>query len=276
MANEAKYLIKFVQKDLNDDQVLFSDNDLIRFKLNTKLGEHQDTNDTKNIIRHYIKNNRMFSYDKRILYFNIGYSGDLNISSNGLKSNIPNNPDTGYHPIQLHRAMFPICSIIISDQSDEDDYYIVRKIFKNIELNIADGIYGKKNMARLTSAILNINHTAAYKLFSRAYLEFLYFSNNCFYWLSRLCRVVSPVIEIKNDDCISIQASIDEQNNHRLVVDLNTNDSSTAIIVTAKINTKEIYNKRFDLSHDIYLQEHYVKNCIVDGILEHINSLESE
>lgn len=181
--------LSLIQKDLTDDNVLYSENDIMRYCINVRPDFFKRLDDGRDSIVSYIKDKGMFHYKNETLYMNIGYS---NITD----STITNNEqivDIGYQNVHFAEKWFPICRITF-----KESYVSFAKLFDNI--NLKHKYSQNTKPAYLLSEFINMDTDTVYKLFKSMNIEFLYLVNYCRHYIDKLKRSTS----IDNDGCIKI------------------------------------------------------------------------
>lgn len=173
--------LSLIQKDLTDDNVLYSENDVMRCCINVSPYYFKQLETKDNPLGSYIKKECMFHYKNEKLFMNIGYFGDVTTKATNDEQII----DMDYQCANIIKKLFPICKITF-----KCGYVSFTKLFDNI--NLKHSYSSNTKPAYLLSEFINMDTDAIYKLFKSMNVEFLYLVNYCRYCIDKLKGLTEP------------------------------------------------------------------------------------
>ena len=253
MSFDVDDFLRFTQKDLDDDNVLYTKSDIVRDSLNTKFLDYKKFDETKSSIKNRIKENKTFIYADKTLYLNIGCYN---------KSFTDN-----------YEKLLPLFHIDVDDSNDNICSYI--KILKNADDEIINNGPKYLTTLQLMNKIVNLDTDKIYTICKSMSLEFLYFVNKCYFWLWQLSKFENhdhgmfmidtmsiEILDNPNIVIINCEYMINRKK-PRYINDFNFKYHPTSNEVT-------LYSNTFTLTSDVNEQEYYIRKYLLHPFLKQI------
>lgn len=163
MLSSNNFFLNIIQKELNDKNVIYDRNDAV-------ISWSENNSDQKNVAKR-IKENHVFIQIDNTIYLNVGYLGNIFISTK-------NNIDNLHNRIKTYRTSFPIFKLIVCE--DDKPNLTMFKLLHNLPSYIDGGnnevCFKNIPLSNIIDYLLSINIDNIYSLFKSMDTEFLHSS----------------------------------------------------------------------------------------------------